>query len=360
MKKTSMLVTAAILFGASSTYVLAEEFNIYPGMSDKEIMDILAQVDPILETEPMIAEDVVDNSTSDLMGSDNPPPLPSYIKVDDSKPVNKPSLCPNHPPFFMTGAEMAQFPVTVTFGGTTPPSPATVPWQVFGISGGKAVGIGWMLVEVGDTWTNQWRLYTTVPITQIKLELLKKVGSPKGVFDIRGPRPFPPEHTPGSAKGRPITQTLPVPPPVIFTAVYSEPVLIPGHGTGTSVGGTWPEPQHDLYGTLTINFNKPVKGLEKLPAFTFLADTDCLPVQEVTLNSYNGTTLNFTVVGEGAVSIMERSKDGVSLTAVQGPFTVDRGDGQKTFTTQFTPQNGFCYSMMDVDNLNVMTPEHCF
>ncbi|BAP57757.1 hypothetical protein THII_3460 [Thioploca ingrica] len=354
MKKTSMLVTAAILFGASSTYVLAEEFNIYPGMSDEEINAILAQVDPVLETEPIIAEDAVDNSTSEPMGSNKPAPLPSYITVDDSKPVNKHSLCPNHPPFFMTGAEMAQFPVTVTFagGGTE---------KIMFKSPGTAAGTNWMLVEVGDTWTNQWRLYTTVPITQIKLELLRKVGSPKGVFDIRGPRPFPPEHTPGSAKGQPITQKLPVPPPVIFTAVYSEPVLIPGHGTGTSVGGTWPETQHDLYGTLTINFTAPALGLRKLPAlFNFLADTDCLPVQEVMLNSYNGTTLNFTVVGEGAVSIMERAKDGVSLTAVQGPFTVDRGDGQKTFTTQFTPQSSFCYSMMDVDNLNVMTPEHCF
>jgi len=345
MKKTSMLVTAAILFGASNTYVLAEEFNIYPGMSNEEIMAILAQVDPVLETEPMIAEDVVDNSTSDPMGSDQLAPLPSYITVDDKHPVNKPSLCPNHPPFFMTGAEMAQFPVTVTFagGGTE---------EIMFKSPGTAAGTGWMLVEIGDTWTNQWRLYTTVPITQIKLELLKKVGSPKGVFDIRGPRPFPPEHTPGSAKGRPITQKLPVPPPVIFTAVYSEPVYIPGH---------LPDPPHDLYGTLTINFTAPALGLKKLPAlFNFLADTDCLPVQEVALNSYDGTTLNFTVVGEGAVSIMERAEDGVSLTAVQGPFTVDRGEGQKTFTTQFTPQNGFCYSMMDVDNLNVMTPEHCF
>jgi hypothetical protein len=347
MKKTSMLFTAAILFGASNTYVLAEEFNIYPGMSDEEINAILAQVDPVLETEPMIAEDVVDNSTSEPMGSQTPPPLPSYITVDDSKPVNKPGLCPNHPPFFMTGAEMAQFPVTVTFagGGTE---------KIMFKSPGTAAGTNWMLVEVGDTWTNQWKLYTTVPITQIKLELLKKVGSPKGVFDIRGPRPFPPEHTLGSAKGRPITQMLPVPPPVIFTAVYSEPVFIlPDTIT--------PLHKHDLYGTLTINFTAPALGLKKLPAlFNFLADTDCLPVQEVALNSYDGTTLNFTVVGEGAVSIMERAKDGVSLTAVQGPFTVDRGDGQKTFITQFTPQNGFCYSMMDVDNLNVMTPEHCF
>ncbi len=42
---------------------------------------------------------------------------------------------------------------------------------------------------------------------------------------------------------------------------------------------------------------------------------------------YENGTLNFTVVGEGAVSIMARSEDGVSLTAVQGPFTVDRGEG---------------------------------
>ena len=143
---------------------------------------------------------------------------------------------------------------------------------------------------------------------------------------------------------------------MIFTAVYSEPVLIPGHGMPTNVV----DKPHDLYGTLTINFNSPVVGLEKLPAFTFLADTDCLPVQEVMINSYENGILNFTVVGEGAVSIMERAKNGVSLTAVQGPFTVDRGEGQKTFTTQFTPQSSYCYNMMDVDNLKVMTSEHCF
>jgi hypothetical protein len=352
MKQTSILFTTAVLlYGASSTYVLAEEeFNIYPGMSDKEIMDILAQVDPTLEVdEPIIAEDEVDNLTSEPQGSDQLAPLPSYITVDDTHPVNKPSLCPNHPPFFMTGGEMAEFPVTVTFANSIT---VTVPWQLFNINGGKAVGKGWFLVETGDTWTNQWKLYTTVPITQIILKPLQKVGSPKGVFDIRGPKPFPPEHTPGSAKGRPIDQIRPTG-GVIFTAVYSEPVYIPGH---------LPDPPHDLYGTLTINFNDPngIVGLEKLPAFTFFADTDCLPVQEVLLNSYENGTLNFTVVGEGAVSIMERSEDGVSLTVVQGPFTVDRGEGQKTFTTQFTPQNGYCYSMMDVDNLNIMTPEHCF
>jgi len=159
MKKTSMLFTVTmLLYGASSTYVLAEEeFNIYPGMSDEEIRAILVQVDPVLETdEPMIAEDEVDDSTSDPMGSDNPYPLPSYIKVDDSKPVNKPSLCPNHPPFFMTGGEMAEFPVTVFFAGIIPSS-QTVPWQACDCDGdgfsddGKAVGTEWMLVENDDT-----------------------------------------------------------------------------------------------------------------------------------------------------------------------------------------------------------------
>jgi hypothetical protein len=72
-------------------------------------------------------------------------------------------------------------------------------------------------------------------------------------------------------------------------------------------------------------------------------------------SSYDGTTLNFTVLGEDAVAITK--EDGL---VVQGPFVVERGEGQNTFTTQFTPKVNSCYVMTDIDTGTVMTDKYCF
>lgn len=355
MKKTSMLVTTAmLLYGASSVYALPE---ITPDMLDQDVLEILDYYG--VPYKDVSTDSVAEGSEGTESGPDGNVPddaagFPSYISVNDKNPVKVASMCGFQP----TGAQMADFPVTATL--VTGNDTATFKkFPLAGLDAGLAKGKGWFLFEKGDTWDatsspphGKWWLVTKTAMTSIKIDPLSKLGPVKYAFDIMKNNP---EHTVGSKKGWYITQFTPLSPPVSFKATYSRPVLVAdGHPSLLDT-------PHDLYGTLTIDFATPALGLATLPTFfTFRADTDCLPVQEVALNSYNGTTLNFTVVGEGAVSIMERAEDGVSLTAVQGPFTVDRGEGQKTFTTQFTPQSNFCYSMMDVDNLKVMTPEHCF
>jgi len=369
MKKTSlMLAIGALLYGASGSYALA---NIYPGMSDANILEIINQMGDIPpSTEPEIAEDDYGGDIPDGLDPPTPPSFPSNVHVDSSHPVHLSKMC--NPSFTVNGAAMAEFPVIVDGEEGT--------WTTVG---GKTavVGTGWMLVlPSGDTWNTSswWRLYTEVPITQILLKPLDRNTSldPKGakkayVFDIggllpRAPAPAPDplatlEHTIGSARGRVIKQVSPSLPPPIFTATYRDPVYIPdvNHLNGSSDGNYIPpasSPTHDLYGTLEINFDSTVGDLLIDPGFAFIADTDCvLPVNQVNLDSYKDGILKFTVVGEGAVAIMDNAQK-----LVQGPFMVERGQGQATFTTQFIPTAGSCYAMMDVDTLKVMTQNYCF
>ena len=363
MKKTSLLLAmGALLYGASGSYALAD---IYPDMSDQEIIDVLvankcitipnnADVDTAATTEELDVPP--EDNVIDVTAAQDPPP--ANIWVDDSDPVvHMGQFCGFSP----TGANMANFPVSVN-GGTG--SAIFVPFSL--PNSGVAVGIGWLLFEAGDTWNHKWCLVTEIPITDIVIDPLARTGPgpEKYAFDII----YEPTHSNapvgGSQRGWGISRTSP--PEVTFEATYSRPVVVGNHPDVPenppieNLRDRWNRVgaanTHDMYGTLKIEFKDPALGLVELPTFfTFRADTDCLPVQEVLLNSYDGTTLNFTVVGEGAVAIT--TTDGA---VVQGPFVVGRGDGSANIVTQFTPQAGLCYVMADVDTGKVMTEEHCF
>ncbi|BAP57255.1 hypothetical protein THII_2958 [Thioploca ingrica] len=344
MKKIIMLFAAAIfLYGAPNVYA---ETKIHPGMSVDEIKAVLEEhgisLAPPPDSTTDIAEDAATPSTVDQSQA-----LPPYVKVDNSNPVHTTGPCspPPSPSFSVTGWDMGfimgPFPVTAVTNQLS--SPETVNWVAVGPpawKAGVAVGDGWLLFEQGDTWNNNWWIITdaNVVVSSIKIDAWNKIGGSNkhAVFDIiHGPIV-----TPGSANGLPFTK---VPPgwPTNTNVVYSTPVL------GTP---------NDLYGVMTINFPSGFSGAAPLGGFLmFKADTDCMPVQEVLLNSYDGTTLNFTVVGEGAVAITK--EDG---SVVQGPFVVERGEGQNTFTTQFTPKANSCYVMTDIDTGTVMTDKYCF
>ena len=89
------------------------------------------------------------------------------------------------------------------------------------------------------------------------------------------------------------------------------------------------------------------------PGFGFVADTDCLPVEGVEVNSYKDGILDFTVAGDGAVVIV---KDG-NPTDLR--FEVSLDDGVKTFSEPLSPQAGSCYYMMDENTGEPMTPTYC-
>jgi hypothetical protein len=370
-----VLAISALLYGTSGTYVFADDISGNPDP------DALQQ----------FLNDTQENSTTPppegTQGFDPAGALPKNVAVDSSSPVNKQTIKMCNPSFTVNGSAMADFPVTVNGNdvGT---------WSVVG---NKAVvtGKGWRLeLPVGDTWSAQWKLTVTDPnitVNRILLEPFKRQKPDQEfyAFDLGGKTPnagnqtspsIDYEHTPNAARGQFIVQMAPSAPTPIFTATYSRPVYTnrplsgPNHitqqgnssdgisiGLGTLYGGTGPDasakriPTHDLYGSLEIDFRAGVAGPVLInPGLKFVADTDCLPVQDITNVSYVGTTLSFTVVGEGAVAIMEGQK------VVQGPFVVERGDGEGTFTTQFIPTAGACYNMMDVDTLKVMTQNYCF
>jgi hypothetical protein len=370
MKKTSLvLAISALLYGTSVTYVFA----------DTESDQIQQYLDNTPENAPAL--DVP-------AGFDPPQALPKNVAVAGSdQPIYWKGLRMCNPSFAVNGPAMAEFPVTVNGNdeGT---------WNS---EGTVVTGNGWTLkLPVGDSWNSAWKL-TVDPgfsITSILLEPFKRkeADQMKYAFDIGGkkppfPAPRPPfEHTPDAARGQFIIQRTPGEPSPIFTATYSYPVyttapMIPGGTSSHGVTPPYPQiapiislldstdiplyeddpnasrmPTHDLYSTLEINFDSGVTGdLLINPGFKFVADTDCLPVSEVAINSYENGVLNFTVVGEGAVAIMDNAQK-----LVQGPFMVERGTGQASFTTQFVPNKGSCYNMMDVDTLKVMTKDYCF
>ncbi|BAP55319.1 hypothetical protein THII_1022 [Thioploca ingrica] len=361
MKKTSLvLAISALLYGTSSVYVLADDVILSDFINENgELID----------------------STLDLpAGFDLAQPLPGNVAIDDSYPaIERHTIKMCDPSFQVDGPAMAKFPVTVNGELGT--------WN-----GSTVTGTGWELkLPPADSWNSAWKL-TVDPGTVITSILLEPSlrQEPDGrwyAFDVGGklpkyPADRPPyEHTPDSARGQSIVQRVIDNQPVDFKAIYSGPVYTPKHNVADSIapistrfsgdsttisfstanGGTGPNkpadriPTHDLYSTLKIEFPDGLIDNVKInPDFSFVADTDCLPVSEVAINSYENGVLNFTVVGEGAVAIMDAQK------LVQGPFMVERGTGQATFTTQFVPTAGSCYNMMDVDTLKVMTKDYCF
>jgi hypothetical protein len=363
MKKTSLLLAmGALLYGASGSYVFAG----YDTMSDDEITQVLIKngcipdpnADGVAATDELDVPPEDEVIQGDVTAAKQDPP-PSNIWVNSDNPVNMSEFCGFKP----TGLNMANFPVSVNNNSSF------AMFTAFNYpNSGIAKAKDWLLFEAGDTWNHRWCLVTDIAINDIVIDPLSRTGPgpEKYAFDII----YEPVHsgnfTIGSARGWGITQHAS--PKVAFKATYTRPVFVsdPFHPPFPPPAGNllaiWnaaadnKDDIHDMYGTLKIDFEDPALGAVELPTlFSFRADTDCLPVQEVLLNSYDGTTLNFTVVGEGAVAIT--TTDGA---VVQGPFVVGRGDGSANIVTQFTPQAGLCYVMADVDTGKVMTEEHCF
>jgi hypothetical protein len=373
------------LYGTSNVYALEIDENL----TDNQILDIIAQMPDIPEsTDPQEAEDagINDNgSVAGTQGLDPAQPLPGNVSVINDTPVKFPKMCPKS--FPVNGNEMAKFPVTVN-GGTP------VWWkEILNTTGGQAkkylvaVGKGWILVQKDDTWykANPWRLFTTVPITSIVLEPLLRntVNDPVGnkrvyAFDVGGKRPTAPtpvkdyEHTPGSARGQFIIQSDSSP-KVDFTATYSDPVDIAAPGGKHVLGDYTPIPltpqyggpdikpppsripTHDLYGTLTINFDPAIKGTATIKglSFAFVADTDCiLPV--VGASVYSNL---LTLFGEGLVYVKETNQSG-SYSLMPTPFEVAK-DGVNTFDVSDLISNlqaDHCYSLVNEGSLETNIP----
>jgi hypothetical protein len=266
----------------------------------------------------------------------------------------------------VTGNVMAEFPVEVTYVNAGTEYTETVQWQVKGDEAlsGIASGTGWSLVEIGDTWNtgSPWIL-TTDDDTAVKKIVLKPIDRQdddkmKYAFDIGSPTGEVPDdvHTPGTSRGRPIKR---LPPNVDFTATYSKPVYLQGKqvdGTNVNINiGDGNKPTHDLYGVLTIEFPEPVESGE-LPAFKFLADTDCIElippsaVNDAIVFSSSMGKVNLTLLGEGSAYIQETDSASGSSSPMQVPedyklFVVDAGgryDGDIT------------------DLVNYLKPDHCY
>jgi hypothetical protein len=386
MKKTSLLLAiGALLYGTS---VYADDLpNINPEMTDDEIGQVIDEMGDIpASTEPEIAEDEADPplppGTDPPDGLDPAQALPLNVGLDNSNIVHKPKMCSlsetGYHPSAVNGDEMAKFPVTVNGG-------PRVWWKKFfhkGVAYFVALGKGWILVQKGDTWykANPWRLYSNIPISSILLEplLRKTMNDPVGqkrvyAFDIGGKRPTgvspvtPWEHTKDAARGQFIIRADSSP-KVDFTAIYSDPVIVDAAhtllsdppfsdiGIGTPKAPEERIPNHDLYGTLEINFKTPIQGgltLKEL-AFAFVADTDCiqLPVIAASLSSNL-----LTLFGEGLVYVMETKADG-SSSLMSPPFEV-MADGVNTFNVSdvITGLNAdSCYSLVNENALGTNIP----
>ena len=353
MKKTSlMLAIGALLYGTSSYTRAVVSFD---------------KIDAILSQLPV--EDIVEPPEDGNSGADDPAGtdpfiLPVNVTVDDSVPVHREHICnvsvqnapKNNPSFQVDGEQMAKFPVTVFFGDGTS---ETVSWEAVPPNGsmkGVARGIikEWFLAQKGDTWyrTNPWILHTAtgVSIKKIVLEPINRYQRPVDqisyAFDIGGANRYKadpdPQHTPDSSNGRVIEIKKPPSPNVNFTAIYKNPVYVSGHT---------PDSPHDLYGILEINFTDAdgIGGTTTIDVtdFAYIADTDCLPVEGVTIDSYQNGVVNFTLTGEGNAYIMQRCGTDDS-SQVAGPFAVDYEDGGKEFSTTLTLQNGCYYSVENI------------
>ncbi|NJO14204.1 MAG: hypothetical protein HC877_00165 [Thioploca sp.] len=341
MKKTSLLLAiGALLYGASGSYALAD---IYPGMSDDEINAVLKEHGISLEQPDSITGSGEEENAITPSDVDQALALPSYVSVDDSNPVHTTGACDPPPPssYSVTGWDMATymgpFPVTAN---TAPPSPPTT-WTPGINPTGKAVSDGWMLVETGDTWNKYWTIITDPGVTVFSIEIdawHNTNGSGKhAVFDIIHGSIV----TPGSADGYPFTKKQPPNWPADTQVVYSTPVL----------GGV---PSGDLYGVMTINFPSGFSGAATAPIggqLMFRADTDCMPVNQGEVLSYNPDTgdlaMNIIADKDGLAAIMQKCGDDVNMVA--GPFDLT-GYNDNTVTTSLQLKPDCCYSLEDLDS----------
>jgi hypothetical protein len=396
MKKTSLLLAiGALLYGAEGSYTFADEV-LHQGMSPEEVVAFLNTITFTTEEE-VIPEDAPDSGGASPAGLDPAQALPKNVSIVNNTVIKKPAMC-NPNSFPVTGDEMEGILVTVTFGshptlttttesvrwvGASPtPSPPLPPPPS---PVGYAAGSDWVLAEGGDTWNHRWVLVTGtgVSITKIVINALN-VQPAKGrvyAFDVggkipRAPAPASPQHTPGSARGQFIKQTVPTPPP-IFTATYSDPVYVGHTADSTAIPLAPPygpggppadrKPTHDLYGTLTIDFITPppptppvstaigsVTPLDVID-FAYIADTDCLPVKEGQVVSYNQETstlvMKILAENDGLAAIMQRCDEDVSTVA--GPFELT-GENENTISTSLKLKSSCCYSLMDLDSLETV------
>jgi hypothetical protein len=211
---------------------------------------------------------------------------------DNNSPIRIDNVCESA----ATGYLMAEFPVTVVFDGVVvidgnlvstqtvtfekwpappvPPAPAPYTYDECGI----AQGVGWSLIQCGNTWTNEWILEVSgTPIKSITIEPIMDEDDngeecDAAAFDIITGVGL--EQTPGSLNGRAITDVEQTGPDVTITAEYSRPVYGPPNP---------PYSPHDLYGVLTLDFSGPLSG-----TLTFIADTDI-----VTLEPFGCCCVNF-------------------------------------------------------------------
>jgi hypothetical protein len=389
MKKTSLLLAiGALLYGAAGSYALADDVvTLSPEMTSEEVIAFLDTIVFPAEEEG-ISEDAPDSGVAVPTGLVPAQPLPSNVYIaattppdstptplvpgDTSQEVIKPAMC-NPNSFPVNGAEMEGILVEVLFADGTTGSDR---WKATSTTGGEAVGFalgtGWILAERGDTWNNQWVLYTTKAIKQIAIKALN-VAPPKGrvyAFDVggklpRAPAPASPEHTKGAARGQAFALKY-LPAGVSFTATYSDPVYVnPPNNThwhpglvsnvltndtdGNLARGPGDIPTHDLYGTLVIDFAPSIVGATLIdPIFKFIADTDCLPVKEAKVESYLGGMVNFTLIGDGSAYIAERCETKTNYNFVAGPFAVAYNQGAVGFSASLTLHAGCCYSVVNV------------
>jgi hypothetical protein len=275
--------------------------------------------------------------------------------------------------FPVNGAEMEGILVEVKFANGTTDSDQ---WEATSVNGGEAFGFvagkGWILAEKGDTWNNQWVLYTNKAITQIAIKALdvypaKIVDGKKKVyaFDVGGKQhdgTFD-EHTDGAARGRAFALKLSS--PAFDRATYSDPVYISGEDPpsvvhppvdpkdGNAAVNPGGKPGHDLYGTLVIDFKDGgvigTAGIE-VPVLKFIADTDCvLPVVGASLSSNL-----LTLYGEGLVYV---SANGTPLQGFPA-FEVMK-EGVNTFDVSdliAKLKAGSCYSLVNENALGTNIP----
>ncbi|BAP57254.1 hypothetical protein THII_2957 [Thioploca ingrica] len=360
MKKTSLLLAASmLLYGASSPSVFADT-DITTDMSDEAVLKVLEEYGVLAaaDTVSVATEEEEGDSQSD--GDVTAAAIPPNVFVDDSNIIHMSEFCGFQP----NGYQMANFPVTVNGGATVNFvrfSAAMIAAYPVLATAGIAKGMGWLLFEKGDTWDAKWWLITKIAITSIKIDPLSRTGpgAHKYAFDIIHRPTHSDEPVGGSQKGWAITQEPPSL-PVGFKATYSRPVVVGNHTTTypppSDINGNPPGP-HDMYGTLTINFTAaPAVGLIKLPPFfTFRADTDCLPIREGQVISYNQETstlvMKILAENDGLAAIMQRCDEDVSTVA--GPFELT-GENGNTISTSLKLKSGCCYSLMDLDSLETV------
>jgi hypothetical protein len=154
--------------------------------------------------------------------------------------------------FATTGDMMAGMDVTAYFSDG---SSEAVVWQSLGFPAGEAQGTGWSLFEIGDTFTNSWRLRNDTGKTLRRMFIDAGAGDTVFDTDFGGA-----VGTAGSSTGRtfmPTTSHI----DLDITANYIDRVALTGDA-----------PIGDLFRYLEIDFN--ATGFASGREFRYITDTD--------------------------------------------------------------------------------------